>query len=257
MKKELKCFMLGAGVIALLMGSLTLAGNYSENVQRFYRDIKIKLNGSEITPKDATGKVVEPFIIDGTTYLPVRAVGEALGLVVDWNERTSTVLLDNSFAEMDISKEVANAFLNVIETEEYEGLKYNLVYFDNDDVPELLIDDPYYWMSIYQYQDGSAKEIGYEPYGTWGRGGYNYVPRESILLSYAHDNNGFAFDEYEELTENGKIEPTYSIAYPIGDDSKDKMKENGKLINVKAKELNFIELKGEYSASTMKTILKK
>ena len=94
MKKEIKGFLLGTTATALLMGGLTFASNRSETVQRYFRDIKIKLNGSEVIPKDATGKTVEPFIIDGTTYLPVRAVGEAMGLDVDWNGDTNTVLLE-------------------------------------------------------------------------------------------------------------------------------------------------------------------
>ena len=61
-----------------------------------YRDIKLEVNGQLITPKDAGGNIVEPFIIDGTTYLPVRAVGDALSLDVDWNAETSTVFLDGT-----------------------------------------------------------------------------------------------------------------------------------------------------------------
>lgn len=30
--------------------------------------------GVKIEPKDATGETVEPFIYNGTTYLPVRAI---------------------------------------------------------------------------------------------------------------------------------------------------------------------------------------
>ena len=77
------------------MVSIVNAKQISENVQRIYRDIQIKVNGSQITPKDANGNVVEPFIIDGTTYLPVRAIGDALGLEVGWNGETNTVSLNN------------------------------------------------------------------------------------------------------------------------------------------------------------------
>lgn len=58
-----------------------------------YQNIQIELNGQTITPKDAAGKVVEPFIVDGTTYLPVRAISEALGLNVEWNGKTKTVVI--------------------------------------------------------------------------------------------------------------------------------------------------------------------
>ena len=59
-----------------------------------YEDIKITLDGEELIPRDVTGKYVEPFTIDGTTYLPVRAVSSALGLSEDWDGATSTVILE-------------------------------------------------------------------------------------------------------------------------------------------------------------------
>lgn len=79
--------------VVLVFGGTALASNRTENKTLTFRDIKIEINGQRITPKDATGKVVEPFIIDGTTYLPIRAVSEALGLNVAWDNATSTVYL--------------------------------------------------------------------------------------------------------------------------------------------------------------------
>ena len=54
-----------------------------------YNNIKINLNGSNVATS------AEPFIIDGTTYLPVRALAEALGLAVEWDATTNTVKLSN------------------------------------------------------------------------------------------------------------------------------------------------------------------
>ena len=71
----------------------TLASNSKVSKDLYYRDIKINLNGEMITPTDVAGNSVEPFIIDGTTYLPVRAVSNALGLTVGWDNATSTVSL--------------------------------------------------------------------------------------------------------------------------------------------------------------------
>ena len=80
-------------ILIVALGLSVLATNGSKTAELFYRDIKISLNGKEITPKDANGNPVEPFIIDGTTYLPVRGVAGALGLDVDWDGNTSTVIL--------------------------------------------------------------------------------------------------------------------------------------------------------------------
>lgn len=90
-------------LVAILFLALTLsvsASNGSKTAELFYRDIKITLNGQSVTPKDANGNAVEPFIIDGTTYLPVRGVAGALGLDVEWDGNTNTVILkEKGYAE--------------------------------------------------------------------------------------------------------------------------------------------------------------
>lgn len=66
----------------------------SRTATLFYNSIKIMLDGKEIVPTDGNGNTIEPFIIDGTTYLPVRGVSSALGLDVSWDEQTKTVKLN-------------------------------------------------------------------------------------------------------------------------------------------------------------------
>lgn len=61
-----------------------------------YRDIAIILDGVSLSPADAAGNFVEPFLLDGTTYLPVRAISEALNLTVTWDDATSTVILTSA-----------------------------------------------------------------------------------------------------------------------------------------------------------------
>jgi hypothetical protein len=55
--------------------------------------VSIELKGNAWTPKDEDGNVLHPITYNGSTYLPVRAVGEAVGLKVDWNAETQTVVL--------------------------------------------------------------------------------------------------------------------------------------------------------------------
>lgn len=61
-----------------------------------YRDIKVSLDGTVLDLKDAAGNRIEPFIIEGTNYLPVRALAEALGLTVSWDASTNTVVLSSA-----------------------------------------------------------------------------------------------------------------------------------------------------------------
>lgn len=86
-------------VIGFLIGTMMVTSVFalSETVSKnlLYKDIKITLDGNELIPLDANGTYVEPFAIDGTTYLPVRAISNALGLTVGWDQKTSTVILES------------------------------------------------------------------------------------------------------------------------------------------------------------------
>lgn len=55
--------------------------------------VTIKYNGETQLLKDAGGNRVYPITYNGTTYLPVRAVSNMLGVNVDWDQATQTVLL--------------------------------------------------------------------------------------------------------------------------------------------------------------------
>ncbi|MBQ3404178.1 MAG: copper amine oxidase N-terminal domain-containing protein [Oscillospiraceae bacterium] len=72
-----------------------VAHNGTEQASITYRGIRIILDGKHIIPKDADGTVLDPFIKDGTTYLPVRAVASALGCEVGWDNATSTVYINS------------------------------------------------------------------------------------------------------------------------------------------------------------------
>lgn len=94
----MKCKMKVIGTAIVVTTALTataFATVGSRTAELFYNNIKIQLNGKDVVPTDGNGNAIEPFIIDGTTYLPVRGVASALGLNVGWDAETSTVLLDN------------------------------------------------------------------------------------------------------------------------------------------------------------------
>lgn len=77
----------------MVTGTALAANTVYKNIRVQYCGIKLMVNGAPVTPKDANGSTVEPFIYNGTTYLPVRAVGNALGQDVSWNGSTKTVYI--------------------------------------------------------------------------------------------------------------------------------------------------------------------
>ncbi len=62
-------------------------------------DFKFTLDGKTWAPKDVDGSDMYPLVYEGRTYLPVRAIGEALGIKVDWDKDTRTVILGEAAVE--------------------------------------------------------------------------------------------------------------------------------------------------------------
>lgn len=90
---------LTTAIIIVLIGTATAAaGQRSANLN--FMDIKITLDEQEVKPTDTNGNTVEPFAIDGTIYLPVRAAGKALGMDVNWDSKSSTVQLTRQKAAL-------------------------------------------------------------------------------------------------------------------------------------------------------------
>ena len=93
MKKHVK-WMTALVCCALMLGTAAFAaGVYSKTIKVDYLNIQLQVNGRSVTPRDVDGNVVDPFAYNGTTYLPIRAVSEALDKTVDWDQKTKTVIV--------------------------------------------------------------------------------------------------------------------------------------------------------------------
>ena len=94
-KEKLKGFIVGAIVSAVVVGSLgvVFAEEVSKTIDVAYQNIKIFVDGAEYVAKDANGEIVEPFIYNGTTYLPVRGIANAFGKDVVWDGINASIYL--------------------------------------------------------------------------------------------------------------------------------------------------------------------
>ncbi len=103
MKKKLQGMILGA----LLTSSIAFAASYDAYDATF----KIFVNGEEFTSSKAV-------VIDGSTYLPLRAVGEVLNVPVNWNSELHQVEVGNSTPPADTTQysRTNPAPLNTIQT---------------------------------------------------------------------------------------------------------------------------------------------
>jgi len=137
--KRAKYFVFGV-VCTLLVVSMigtAFATNATKTAELLYRDIKITLDGKAITPKDANGNTVEPFIIDGTTYLPVRAISEAMGLHVKWDDATSTAMLSKTPFE---EEKESSGMLEITAASLYYdyGVPYISLNFTNNEASDVI-----------------------------------------------------------------------------------------------------------------------
>ncbi len=89
---KFKQFIVGI-IIAAMLFSFSAVFAENKSIVAYFNDIKIQLDGKFIELKDVNENPVRPFIHEGTTYLPVRAIAEALGMEVKYNETTNTVEL--------------------------------------------------------------------------------------------------------------------------------------------------------------------
>jgi len=139
MKKKLQGFVIGILVGAAIFGSVAVAANTTTLYNVLAQGVKIVVDGKELHPTDAGGNRVEPIIYKGTTYLPVRAVSNAVGKAVYWDGPNYTVYLGNMNGKLQypttriedmVSVDQSVAKTNKL-TDNY-GNRYSSAIYNND-----------------------------------------------------------------------------------------------------------------------------
>ncbi len=69
-------------------------------------DYTIVIDGKEKNFKRADGSAAYALVYEDSTYLPLRAIGEAIGKNVNWNEDTKTITLEGQRENKDSSNKV-------------------------------------------------------------------------------------------------------------------------------------------------------
>ncbi len=75
-----------------------------------------------------------------------------------------------------------------------DELRYGLIYFNDDDIPDLVISTPGYMQSLYMYEDGHLYCPIFEwAYGAGGNAGYEYVEKKAVITNFNQDYAGAIF----------------------------------------------------------------
>lgn len=89
MKLQFRSFLSGALVSALAFGTAVSALAITGRTTLEVDPINIQVNGQTFVPTDVNGKEVPVFAYQGTTYAPLRALAEAYGLEVGYDQATN------------------------------------------------------------------------------------------------------------------------------------------------------------------------
>jgi hypothetical protein len=116
--KKIGCIAVGIAIALVLSVTVpTLAASATAVVKQLTANftvggnsISIYVDGGKIAPKDGNGNAVEPFVVDGTTYLPIRAVSEALGKSVSWDGATASVYIGEMPGKADYMTDILPAY---------------------------------------------------------------------------------------------------------------------------------------------------
>lgn len=95
MKKQIKSFISGVVITTVAFTSILTvsAKTGNQTVEVAYKNIKMYLNGSQINSSE------EPFVLNGSTYVPLRTVSESLGANVTWDGNTNSIYMSTEGEE--------------------------------------------------------------------------------------------------------------------------------------------------------------
>lgn len=191
----MKKFIAGVIVGTIISSSIAFAATYVANVANF----KVLVNGKEFT-SDPPALVVE-----GRTYLPLRAMGDALGVPVTWNEELRQAEVgdapveksENAASETEIK---GSEILTTKDDVSYKENSYilNLGYLLNKDAYKVLEEDEY----VFYFYDTSDYSL--HPLRT-----YEYMLEEANFLVTCDNTDLSASFKGDILNFDYRIEATY------------------------------------------------
>lgn len=100
MKERLQGLIAGILIGAMGVGGAVYAKTGSEWIEVAYNNIKVYKDNVLCELKDSNGSTIEPFIYNGTTYMPVRGTAKLADMEVTWDGASKSVYLwDNMVPE--------------------------------------------------------------------------------------------------------------------------------------------------------------
>lgn len=79
--------------VLILGGKIVFSNSITSITAQINPAINYTLDGEKFVPRDMDGSVMDTIIYNGRSYVPLRAIAEAMDIAVDWEGSTSTIIL--------------------------------------------------------------------------------------------------------------------------------------------------------------------
>lgn len=114
--KKMLCFIITAVMTVGFIAGAAASSGIIKITADINTNINYILNGNKFIPTDVDGSKMDTIIYNGRSYVPLRAIANALDVPVNWDDKTSTIIL----GEHNVSEEAKNNY-----TEEITLLHFN------------------------------------------------------------------------------------------------------------------------------------
>lgn len=117
-------------------------------------------------------------------------------------------LTDYAWAYIDVVKDYE-------EQHPYSTCSYELIYFDEDDIPELAAGVNEYYLSLFMFDQGEVFTLMDDwPYGIKGNPGYEYLPGQNAMRYYYTEQAGaFRYEEYLTVWSTPDGDSTHMLSF--------------------------------------------
>lgn len=208
-----------------------------------------------VQPGDSLWNIAERHLGSGTEFVRIYegnrdVVGEYPGRILPgmrlYIPESSRKLTDEQ------KMEYLSAYREIIEQLEAENpgkRVYNLIYLDEDAVPELVADVRGYYVSVYTYDAGQAFLVMDDwGYGAFGIAGYEYIPRQNIIFCCDVDGAGLVLNFfYGRINEIHEYEDFRFVWCETGDYESDEWCYYNEYTEINEEEFDSLLIDGEFT----------
>lgn len=213
-KNHIKSYLAGIlTTVLIISGTLVFAENIK--IDAIFNKVKLVVDGNPVDK--------ETLLYDGTTYIPIRAAAEVLGMEVGWDEETSTAYLNKEKSETKEHFGFGDTFtfdgLKITFINEPEWTNINNVYSSLNKaevfkIPMILenVSEEKHNLNIYTYEQKSPKGEELDKFlSAYFKDDFSYLGkiqpgiRVNTYMYFLYDGDGEYILEFDKYPSNAKV----------------------------------------------------